>query len=199
MVKPFHGEQCPLDGMMGLIQQCARHRHLRVFESRIPASFLLLEPAPYALAVGRPRRGRNVVGKTTQLLAQRKHAQALPLTRPGEQGVKLRAQGLADRRRDRHQFLWELVERVAQAVAEARSRKQRAHALGGTVEPIGQNAPDPIGWLLLDRRALERLIGLRKGRRTGVLSVTQMPDNATTDNGRQVQNWLRVLEISAGH
>ncbi len=34
MVQSFHCEQFPVDGVMGLIQQCARHRHLRVFEDR---------------------------------------------------------------------------------------------------------------------------------------------------------------------
>jgi hypothetical protein len=39
MVKPFHREQFPLDGVMGLIEQGAGHRHLRVFEHGIPARF----------------------------------------------------------------------------------------------------------------------------------------------------------------
>jgi hypothetical protein len=38
MVKPFHSEQLPLDSVMGLIQEGARHRHPRVFKHRIPAS-----------------------------------------------------------------------------------------------------------------------------------------------------------------
>ena len=37
MMEPFHREQFPLDGVMRLIQQGTRHRHLRVFEERIPA------------------------------------------------------------------------------------------------------------------------------------------------------------------
>ncbi len=36
MMEPFHREQFPLDGVMRLIQQGTRHRHLRVFEERIP-------------------------------------------------------------------------------------------------------------------------------------------------------------------
>ena len=63
MMEPFHREQFPLDGVMGLIQQGAGRRHLRVCEHRIPARFLVLKPAPYAFAVGRPqpwwRRGRQ--------------------------------------------------------------------------------------------------------------------------------------------
>ena len=63
MVKAFHHEEFPVDGVMGLIQQGAGHRHLRVFEHRIPARLLVLEPAPHALAIGRPRRVGDVVGK----------------------------------------------------------------------------------------------------------------------------------------
>jgi hypothetical protein len=83
-------------------------------------------------------------------------------------------------------FPREFVECVTQAITQAHSRKQRAHTLGRTVEPIDQNAPDPIGWLLLNRRALELLIGLRKGSRTGLRSVAQVPDNTAADNGGQV-------------
>ena len=63
MMEPFHREQFPLDGVMGLIQQGAGHRHLRVCEHRIPARLLVLKPAPHALAIGRPSRGGDVVGK----------------------------------------------------------------------------------------------------------------------------------------
>ena len=120
-------EQLPLDGVMGLIQQGAGHGHLRVGEDGIPARLLLLKPAPHALAVGRPSRGGDVVDKVAEPLAERKHPQALALARPVEQGVELRAERLTHRRRDRHQFLRELEERVAQADAETCSRKQRPH------------------------------------------------------------------------
>jgi hypothetical protein len=40
MVKAFHREQFPFDGVMGLIQQGAGLRHLRVCEHGIPACFL---------------------------------------------------------------------------------------------------------------------------------------------------------------
>ena len=63
MMEAFHREQFPVDGVMGLIQQGARHRHLRVCEHRIPARFLVLKPAPHALAIGRSRRRGDVVGK----------------------------------------------------------------------------------------------------------------------------------------
>jgi len=37
MMEPFHREQFPRDGMVGLIQQGAGGGHLRVGEDRIPA------------------------------------------------------------------------------------------------------------------------------------------------------------------
>jgi hypothetical protein len=37
MMEAFHREEFPLNGVMGLIQEGARHWHLRVFEHRIPA------------------------------------------------------------------------------------------------------------------------------------------------------------------
>jgi len=60
---------------------------------------------------------------------------------------------------------------VAEAIAQARSREEHAHTLGGTVEAIGQHPSDPIGRLLVDRRALELLIGLGQGNCTGLLGV----------------------------
>ena len=79
MMEPFHGEQLPLDGVMGLIQKRAGHRHLRVCEYRIPACLLVLKPAPHPFAVGWPSYGGDVVGKVAQALAEGKHPQALPL------------------------------------------------------------------------------------------------------------------------
>jgi hypothetical protein len=63
MMEAFHGEQFPFDGVMGLIQEGARHGHPWVCEHRIPPRFLLLEPTPDALSIGRPRRVGDVVGK----------------------------------------------------------------------------------------------------------------------------------------
>ena len=133
-----------------------------------------------------------MIGKVTQPLAKRKHPQALALTRPVQEGVALRAESLAHRRRDRREFAGELVEGVAETVTEAHSWKQCAHVLGRTIEAIGQDSPDTIGRLLLERRVLELLVGLGKGRGTGLRSVAQMPEHAPTDNGRQVY-------LSAGH
>src|SRR5215471_2437850 len=63
MVQPFHGKELPLDGVMGLIQQGTAHGHLRVCQHRIPPGLLVLHPAPYPLAIGRPRRVGDVVDK----------------------------------------------------------------------------------------------------------------------------------------
>ena len=54
MMEAFHHEQLPLDGVVGLIQQGARHGHLRVFKDGIPAGLLVLKPASHPLAIGRP-------------------------------------------------------------------------------------------------------------------------------------------------
>jgi hypothetical protein len=91
VVKPFHGKQFPRDGVVGLIQQGARHRHLRVRKDGIPARLLVLKPAPDALSIGRPCRGGDVVGKAAEPLSQRKYAQALALPRPIPQRMELRA------------------------------------------------------------------------------------------------------------
>jgi len=90
MVKSLHREEFPLEGVVGLIQQSAGHRHLRVFQHRIPARLLVLEPASYALAVGHPCAVCHVIGKVAEPLTQGKHPQALALLRPVQQRVELR-------------------------------------------------------------------------------------------------------------
>src|SRR5919198_6148744 len=45
MMEVFHHEQLAVEGVMGLIQQGAGHRHPGVFQHRIPAGFLLVKPA----------------------------------------------------------------------------------------------------------------------------------------------------------
>ena len=80
MMEALHHEQLPVDGVMSLIQQGARHGHLRVCEDRIPACFLVLKPLPHALPIGRACYGGHVVRKAAQPLAKRKHPQALPLS-----------------------------------------------------------------------------------------------------------------------
>jgi hypothetical protein len=65
MMKRFHHEQFPVDGVMGLIQQGAGHRHSGVFEHRVPARFLVLEPLSHALAIGCSSHGSDVLRKAT--------------------------------------------------------------------------------------------------------------------------------------
>jgi len=71
---------------------------------------------------------------------------------------------------------------MAQAVTQARSREERAHTFDRAVEAIGEDTPDPIRRLLLGRRALERLIRLGQGCRTGLLRLAQMPEHAAADD-----------------
>ncbi len=75
---------------------------------------------------------------------------------------------------------------MAQAVAQARSRKERPHTLRGAVEAIDEDPFDPVRRLLLGRHALKLNIGLRKGGGTGVLGISQVPNRPATDNRRQV-------------
>ena len=204
MMESFHHEQLPVDGVVGLIQPRAGHRHPGVCKHQIPASLLVLKPWPYALAIGRSSRGGHMVGKATQPLAQRTYPHALPLPRPGPQGVELRAQALADRRRDRRQFCGELGERVAQAVAQARARQERPPTLGGAVEAIGEDPLDPVRRLLLASHALQRAIGRGQGRGTGVLGIAQRPEHPATDQrgpvhvGRETVTRLLVCQAVGG-
>src|SRR5215475_11242490 len=91
-----------------------------------------------------------------------------------------------ERRRNGSEFSRELIDRMAQAVAKTCLRKECPHALGRAIEAICQDPTDPIGWFLLKRCALELLIGSGKGCCTGLLGVSQMPDHAATDDGREV-------------
>ena len=81
MMEPLHREQFPLDGVMGLVSQRAGHQHLGVCQDGIPAGLLVLKPAPHPLAIGRPRRDGDVIGKVTQPLAECKHPSAHTLAR----------------------------------------------------------------------------------------------------------------------
>ena len=118
-----------------------------------------------------------MIDKVAEPLPQRKHPQVLAPPDAVPQGVELRAECLPHRRRDGHQFLRELEERVAETGADTRSREERAHALGRAVEPVGQDSADPIGWLLLNRCTLELLIRLGKGCRTGLRRIAEVPDD----------------------
>ena len=65
-------------------------------------------------------------------------------------------------------------------MAQACSRKERPHTCGRAVEAIGEDSPDLIGRLLLERRALELLVGLSKGHGTGGFGIAQVPQDTTT-------------------
>ena len=67
MMEAFHREELPLDGVMGLIQERAGHRHLGVCKDRIPARFLGAKPAPHPRAIGCSSRDGDVIGKVASL------------------------------------------------------------------------------------------------------------------------------------
>ena len=73
MMEALHHEELPVNRVMGLIQQGAGHRHLRVCEDRIPACFLGLKPLAHTVAVGLPCGMGDMVGKVASPLAQSKH------------------------------------------------------------------------------------------------------------------------------
>ena len=88
-MEAFHGEERPLNGVVGLVAHCTHRRHLRVGEHCIPAHFLVLEPVPDALPVGCASRGRAVGDKMAEPLTQRHHPQVLTLPYTVPEGVKL--------------------------------------------------------------------------------------------------------------
>ena len=90
MMEALHHEELPVNSVMGLIQQGAGHRHPGGFQHRIPAGFLLVKPAPHPLAIGCSGRSGDAIDKVAEPLTERNHAQTLPLSHPGEQGVELR-------------------------------------------------------------------------------------------------------------
>src|SRR5262245_11066030 len=75
---------------------------------------------------------------------------------------------------------------MAPAGAQACPRKQRPQTAVGAVEAISQDAPDAVGRLLLECRALKHVIGPGQGRCTSLLSVSSMPEHAATDNRREI-------------
>jgi hypothetical protein len=82
IMEPLHGEQFPLDGVVGLIQEGAGDGHLGVLKDHIPARLLGLHPAPDALPVGFPCGVGDAVHKAAEPLAQGHHTQTLALTHP---------------------------------------------------------------------------------------------------------------------
>jgi hypothetical protein len=69
--------------------------------------------------------------------------------------MELRAEGFAYGGWDSRKFLREFEERVTQAGAQARSRKERPQTLGRAVEAIGEDPFEPVRGLLLGCRALK--------------------------------------------
>jgi hypothetical protein len=84
---------------------------------------------------------------------------------------------------------------MAQAVAQARSRKERPQTLGGTVEAIDEDPLDLVRRLLLRRSALKLAIGLREGNRTRLRGISQMPEHSATDNRRQIHLFSETATV----
>jgi hypothetical protein len=63
VMQALHRQPLPFERIMGLIQQGAGDRHLRVCEPRIPPGFLLLAPAPDTLAMSCTSRVGDMIGK----------------------------------------------------------------------------------------------------------------------------------------
>src|SRR5215831_10948261 len=155
-----------------------------------------LKPAAHALAIGWPRGGGDVVHKVAEPLPQRHHAQALALAGSVPHRVELCPECLTDRGRNGHEFLRELEERVAETMAETRTREKGAHALGRAVKPVDQDSSDPIRRLLLGRRALKHLIRLGKGCGTGLRRIAQVPEDTAADNRGEI-HFLASITASA--
>src|SRR5215510_8975037 len=80
----------------------------------------------------------------------------------------------------------EFIERMAETVAQAHSRKERPQTLGGTVEAIDEDPLDLVRRLLLGGHALKLAIRLGEGCRTGLFRVAQMPEHSATHDRGQV-------------
>src|SRR5712691_6837168 len=195
MVETLHGKELPVHSVVGLIQEGTAGRHPGVYEHRIPADLFALEPIAYTFAVAGSNGGRDVVGKVAEPLAQRYNPQACALAAPVQEGVELRAQTLADWSRHAHQFAWEFVEGMAQAVAQARPRKQGPHTLGRAVKAIGEGTPHAVRRLNLKGRSLKVTIGRGKSGGTFGRAVAQMPEHAATDNRGQIHLVGQTLAV----
>jgi hypothetical protein len=67
MVEPFHSEELAVDSVVRLVQHRAHRRHLRVFQHRILARFLVLEPAADPLTMLLSHRRIDSIGKVEQV------------------------------------------------------------------------------------------------------------------------------------
>ena len=88
VMKPLHGEELAVDGIVRLIQHRAHRWHLGVGEHRIPPRFLGLKPAPHALAMLCAHRRGDAIGKVAEALAQCHDPQACTLATPVEQSME---------------------------------------------------------------------------------------------------------------
>src|SRR6266571_9322760 len=103
-----------------------------------------------------------------------------------QQGVKLGAETRAHGGREADQLVRELVERVAQTVAQARPWKQGPHTAGRAVKTIGESTFHLIRRVFLIGDALK--LAIRSGERSSAFgrTVPQMPDHSTTEDRGQV-------------
>jgi hypothetical protein len=109
MMQPLHHKELAINCVVGLVEAHRRSRHFCVFEQRIPASFLVVEPLPHPGTMGGTRLGRDCVRKAAQLLPERKHPQALALATPEQQRGELVAECLPDCRGDSREFPGQLL------------------------------------------------------------------------------------------
>jgi hypothetical protein len=180
-MEPLQPKQLPRAGVVGLVSPGAGHRHLGLFQHRLPACFLGLKPLAYPGAVGLPCGAGALGGTVASPLAQRNHPAALPLAPPVQPGRTRRAPRLAHRRRAGHEVLRERVERLAQAGAQARSRDERAPTFARAGAASGEDTPDPLRRRRLGGGAWERLIRRGQGGGTRLLGRAPMPEPAPAD------------------
>jgi hypothetical protein len=190
----FHRAQLPLAGVLGLSSHRAGHRPLGGCEDGIPARLLCLAPASDARAVGFSGAVGHAVGTVAEPLPQRTPPSALALTRPVQAGMARGAYSLTHRGRERGQLWGELVERVAEPVAEACSRAHRPPPVRWAGKASGQEAADPRRRLLLERRLLKRSVRLGQRRRTGRFGGAQVPQDTPPDHGGPID---RARETAA--
>jgi hypothetical protein len=172
--------------MVGLSQPRAGHWPTGVVEDRLPARLLGPDPLPYALAVDRPSRVHDMIRNVAHVLAERQHAYAVARASPVQEPRPPRAARLADRGRDGCQLPGKLVDRMTEAMAQARLGKARARALNGAFKPSRAEAADSRGGLWMGRGAVKLAIGLGQGRRPRLLAVAQRPEHAAPDTRREV-------------
>ena len=194
MVKAFHREQFPLDGVMGLVEQGAGHRHLRVFKHRIPARLLVLKPAPHPLAVGRPRRGGRR-GRQSGVTVGQAQTPASPCA--GVPGIAGYGTGSASALRTGDA----IAASFFGSLRSAWRRQLPTRTPGNSVRILlvvlskpSVSIPGPDTRAPAGMPRVETPIGLGKGCGTGLLSVAQMPDTRPrTIVGRytlSVRQWL---------